>query len=142
MKHYLNMNDTNHSSTNPLLEQVYSILDSRIQFIDYQVENYFNTCTNCDNSASIKELTYHGPSAAKSLMQNYDNLLQFTGQLQDDLKLLQILRAWLKEETVQIVLDLLTNNKYLKYSEDKLEHLLKKEFFILYKREQFRKVFS
>ena len=139
MKHYLNMNDTNHSNTNPLLEQVYSILDSRIQFIDYQVENYFNTCTNCDASGSIEELTYHGPSTARSLMKNFDKLLQFTGQLQDDLKLLQILRAWLKEETLQIVLDLLTNNKYLNYSEDNLEHLLKKEIFIMYKREQIQK---
>ena len=136
MKHYLHLNELNGSSTNPLLEQVYSILDSRIQFIDYQVHNYFNTCTNCDTSASIEELTYHGPSTAKSLMNNLDNLLQFTGQLQDDLKLLQILRTWLKEETVQIVLDLLTNNKYLSYSEDRLEHLLKKEILIMYKREQ------
>ncbi len=137
MKYYLNRNETNHSSTNPLLEQVYSILDSRIQFIDYQVENYFNTCTNCDASTSMEELTYHGPSTAKSLMKNLDDLLQFTGHLQDDLKLLQILQAWLKEETVQIVLDLLTNNKYLSYSEDNLEHLLKKEILIMYKREQF-----
>ena len=142
MKHYLNMNDTNHSSTNPLLEQVYSILDSRIQFIDYQVENYFNTCTNCDASASIEELTYNGPSTAKSLMKNFDKLLQFTGQLQGDLKLLQILRTWLKEETLQMVLDLLTNNKYLNYSEDKLEYLLKKEIFIMYNREQIRKISS
>ena len=132
MKHYLNRNDTNHSATNPLLEQVYSILDSRIQFIDYQVENYFNTCTNYDTSASLEDLTYHGPSAKKSLINNFDNLMQFTGQLQDDLKLLQILRAWLKEETLEIVLDLLTNNKYLNYSEGNLEHLLKKEILMVY----------
>jgi hypothetical protein len=136
MKHYLHLDELNSSNTNPLLEQVYSILDSRIQFIDYQVANYFKSCTNCDNSASIENVKYQGPSTAKSLMNNFENLLQFTGLLQDDLKLLQILRAWLKEETVQIVLDLLTNNKYLNYSENKLEHLLKKEILTLYKREQ------
>lgn len=135
MKHYLHLNGTNPSNTNPLLEQVYSILDSRIQFIDYQVHNYFNTCTNCDASASMEALTYHGPSTTKNLMSNFDSLLQFTGRLQEDLKLLQILRAWLKEETVQIVLDLLTNNKYLSYTGDKLEHLLKKEILIMYQRE-------
>ena len=108
------MNELYSSNTNPLLEQVYSILDSRIQFIDYQVHNYFNDCTNCDTSASIEALAYHGPSTTKSLINNLDNLLQFTGQMQEDLKLLQILRVWLKEETVQVVLDLLTNNKYLK----------------------------
>ena len=73
---------------------------------------------------------------ANQLMNNFDSLLRFTGRLQEDLKLLQILRAWLKEETVQIVLDLLTNNKYLSYSGDKLEHLLKKEILFMYKEEQ------
>ena len=131
------MNDAIHSSANPLLEQVYSILDSRIQFIDYQVHNYFNSCTNCNASENIEAFVYHGPSSTQSLMDNFENLLQFTDQLQGDLKLLQILRAWLKEETVQIVLDLLTNNKYLNYSEDKLEHLLKKEILIMYKNDQF-----
>ena len=130
------MNDAFHSSANPLLEQVYSILDSRIQFIDYQVHNYFNDCTNCDASASIEALAYHGPSTTKTLINNLDNLLQFTGQMQEDLKLLQILRVWLKEETVQIILDLLTNNKYLKYSEDRLVHLLKSQIFMLYNNDQ------
>ena len=136
MKHYLHLYGATPSSNDPLIEQVYSILDSRIQFIDYQVHNYFNSCTNCDASASIEELTYHGPSTSKTLMNNFDSLLRFTGRLQEDLKLLQILRAWLKEETVQIVLDLLTNNKYLSYSGDKLEHLLKKEILFMYKEEQ------
>lgn len=131
------MNDMSHSSTNPLLEQVYSILDSRIQFIDYQVHTYFNDCTNCDASASIEALAYHGPSTTKSMMNNLDNLLQYTGQLQEDLKLLQILRVWLKEETVQVILDLLTNNKYLKYSEDRLVHLLKTEILIMYNSESY-----
>ena len=137
MKHYQPMNDAIHSSANPLLEQVYSILDSRIQFIDYQVHKYFNSCTNRNASENIETFVYHGPSSTESMMDNLENLLQFTDQLQGDLKLLQILRAWLKEETVQIVLDLLTNNKYLNYSEDKLEHLLKKEVLIMYKSDQF-----
>lgn len=136
MKHYLPMNEIVHSNTNPLLEQVYSILDSRIQFIDYQVLKYFNTCTNCDTSTSNEALAYHGPSIKQSLINNLDNLLQYTGQMQEDLKLLQILRVWLKEETVQIVLELLTNNKYLNYSEDRLEHLLEKEILIMFNSEQ------
>ena len=136
MKHYQPMNDAIHSSANPLLEQVYSILDSRIQFIDYQVHTYFNTCTNCDASAPIGALAYHGPSTTQSLINNLDSLLRYTGQLQEDLKFLQILKVWLKEETVQIVLDLLTNNKYLTYSEDKLEHLLEKEILLMFHSKQ------
>lgn len=136
MKHYLHLNEPERSTPDPLLEQVYSILDSRIQYIDYQVQRYFKNCTNCGDAASIETQTYRGPSTSKSLINNFENLLQYTGQLQDDLKLLQILRAWLKEETVQTVLDLLTGNKYLDYSEDRLEHLLKKEILILYRREE------
>ena len=133
MTHYLPMNGfTTRANTNPLLEQVFSILDSRIQFIDYQVQKYFKTCTNTEASTLQDGTAYTGPGISQNIMTNFESMLQFTGQLHGDLKLLQILKAWLKEETVQIILDLLTNNKYLTYSEEKLEHLLKKEVLVFY----------
>ncbi len=132
MEHYLPMEGSIPSSSNPLLEQVYSIIDSRIQFIDFQVNNYFNDCIDNGHSSSTKGITYHGPTITKTLVENFDNLLQFTGQLHADLKLLQILRAWLDDKTVQTILDLLTDNKYLGFSENKLESLLKKEVLVMY----------
>lgn len=136
MEHYLPMEGSIPSYPDPLLEQVYSIIDSRIQFIDFQVNNYFNDCVEPCHSPASENIAYHGPTITKTLVENFDNLLQFTWQLQTDLKLLQILRAWLDEKTVQTILDLLTDNKYLGFSENKLESLLKKEILVMYKAPQ------
>ena len=133
MTHYQNVNGpTIRTSNSPLLEQVFSILDSRIQFIDFQVQRYFNSCTSSINNSSKNEFTYCGPSSSNLLVNNLEQLLNFTEELQNDLKLLQTLKAWLKEETVQDILELLTNNKYLGYSEAKLDHLLKQKALIYY----------
>lgn len=132
MRHYRNTDGAIRSDNSPLLEQVFSILDSRIQFIDYQVQRYFTSCTSTLPSFSDDKLDYSGPSCSGMLVSNLEQLLCFTEKLQQDLKLLQILRAWLKEETVQEILELMTNNKYLSYSEDKLEYLLKEKAQFFY----------
>ena len=125
------------SSFNPLLEQVFSILDSRIQFIDHQVQRYFSSCTADFSSSPSSSIQYSGPTISGLLVDNFDQLLSFTEKLQNDLKLLQILKAWLNEDSVQEILDLLTNNKYLNYSEENLEHLLKEKVLVYYPVEQF-----
>ncbi len=132
MTHYQNTTFIKRVGISPLEEQVYSILDSRIQFIDYQVQSYFNTHTSSTSPSSNEEFSYSGPSSANNLVSNLDQILSYTEKLQNDLKLLQVLRSWLKEETARDVLDLLTNNKYLNYSEETLEHLLKKKALFYY----------
>lgn len=127
MTHYQLVGGTNRATSNPLLEQVFSILDSRIQFIDYQVQRYFNSCTQPKASQMLADDNYCGPSGIQVLMHNFDDLLQYTVRLHDDLKLLQVLRSWLKDETVHQILDLMTDNKYLNYSTGELEHLLRGE---------------
>lgn len=132
MRHYQNTVGEIRSERDPLIEQVYSILDSRIQFIDFQVQRYFQTCTSKISNAPKDDFTYCGPSSSKVLVNNLDQLLSFTEELHNDLKLLQTLKAWLKEETVEDILDLLTNNKYLLFSEENLELLLKKKAVAFY----------
>lgn len=127
MRHYQNTNEASCIELSPLHAQVFSILDSRIQFIDFQVQRYFNSCTNNLAQTSSSQIPYHGPTNNHNLVDNFDALLNYTEKLQNDLKLLQILKTWLKEETVQEVLDLLTNNKYLRFSEESLEQQLKEK---------------
>ncbi|MFT5166540.1 MAG: hypothetical protein ACI8P3_001772 [Saprospiraceae bacterium] len=127
MTHYQNTHGVFRTERDPLIEQVFSILDSRIQFIDFQVQRYFQSCTSDICEAPKNEFTYSGPSSSSILVNNLDQLLNFTEELQNDLKLLQTLKAWLKDETVHDILDLLTNNKYLQYSEEKLDYFLKKK---------------
>lgn len=125
MTHYQNTNGAFRKERDPLIEQVFSILDSRIQFIDFQVQRYFQSCTTGICDAPKNEIAYCGPSSSSTLVNNLDQLLNYTEELHNDLKLLQTLKAWLKEETVHDILDLLTNNKYLQYSEEKLDYFLK-----------------
>ena len=127
MTHYQNTSGLFRVERDPLIEQVFSILDSRIQFIDFQVQRYFQSCTSSICDSPKNESTYCGPSSSNMLVNNFDQLLNFTEELNNDLKLLQTLKAWLKEETVHEILDLLTNNKYLKFSEEKLDFFLKKK---------------
>ena len=117
MRHYRSTTRTYRSGTNPLMEQVFCILDSKIQFIDFKVQRYFNSCTSEFTAEHKNQSTYLGPSSSNSLVNSLEQLLSFTEELQNDLKLLQTLKAWLKEETAQDILDLLTNNKYLSFGQ-------------------------
>ncbi len=126
MRHYQFVDGSPPSGANPLLVQVYEILDSRIQFIDYQVQRYYSQCIS-RTPQKVTDDNYCGPSSIQSLVANFDDLLHYTLRLQDDLKLLQTLRTWLKEETLAAVLDLLTDNKYLNYNGLELESLLQEQ---------------
>lgn len=131
MRHFQNTIPISITDTKPLLEQVFRILDSKIQFIDFQVQRYFNSCT-----ASMKPLATpsdesqqdHAPKP--SLVNNLEQILSFTEKLQNDLKRLQTLKAWLKEETAPEVLCLLTNNHYLSFKEDQLEQVLRQKVLL------------
>ncbi len=96
---------------NPLLQEVYTILDSRIQYIEYQAQNQFKFKKSRENS--------------DSLINNFEQMLSLVKELNRRLKLLQILKSWLKDDTVQIIFQLLTNKKYLNFSEENLEEILK-----------------
>ena len=134
MRHYQNTIRTYSSETTLLMEQVFKILDSRIQFIDFQVQCYFNSCTSEFNE-NLTNQTVPSSSASNSLVNNLDQILRDTEKLQNDLKILQMLKAWLKEETVQDILDLLTNNKYLSFSQENIEYLLKQKVLMHHKLE-------
>ncbi len=127
MRHYRPKNSALPSKQTPLLTQTFLILDSKIQYIDHQVQSYFElyTCSSSsgsDSSNTLKE---------QSFVQNLDSILGYVETLQTNLKLLQILRAWLKEETVSEIYALLNSNAYSNYSEEKLEKILKQKALYL-----------
>ena len=106
----------------PLMEQVYTILDSRIQYIEYQAKNQcrFQQVDPCpSNEVNDK------PLASDLLIQNFDKMLSYLQDLNQSLKLLQILKSWLKDDNVQTVFNLLTNRNYLNFTEEGLENYLK-----------------
>jgi len=135
MKHYQRITSVSNTGTNHLLEQVFSILDSKIQFIDFQVQRYFDAHTTAMANLPESLITTKDTTNASCLVNNLDQILTFTASLQNDLKLLQILKAWLKEETASEILRLITDNHYLSFEEEQLEEVLKQRVLLHYKME-------
>lgn len=88
-----------------LASTVFSILDSRIQFLEYQINVQFDP---------QKQVNTNHLSA-------YEQLMEFYSKTSTALKLLQILKEWVCERNASIILDLLQDDAYLSYSENQLE---------------------
>ncbi|MDG1434497.1 MAG: hypothetical protein P8M17_01035 [Saprospiraceae bacterium] len=92
-------------SDSSLASTVFSILDSRIQFLEYQINLQF-TLQN---------------KSAKNQLTAYEKLMVFYEKTSDALKLLQILKEWVRADNAFIIFNLLQNDEYLNYSETQLE---------------------
>lgn len=127
MRHYRPKNSVMPSKQTTLLKQTFLILDSKIQYINHQVQNYFEhyTCSS-SNAANTSPLTQ-----STTFVKNLDDILTYVESLQTNLKLLQLLRAWLQEETAPEIYALLSSNTYSDYSEEKLEKILKQKALYL-----------
>jgi len=106
-----------------LKETVFAIIDSRIQFIEYQQNSLLKdyTQTPLAESKSVKE-----PSIPtdRSLAGRLDIMIEKIELFSKRLKFLLILRSHLSKENATIILNLLTNNQYLDYSPDHLKETL------------------
>ncbi len=112
-----------------LLKDVYSIIDSRIQYIEYQAHCRLKHSISDGGHSTSDHAPNAGPrSTSDMLANNFDKMMHFVNGLTMPLKLLQILKSWLREDNVSLIMTLLYNNNYLQYSEDHLEELLKKEY--------------
>lgn len=119
MRHYLQMKAAMPLEKTALFKQTYLIIDSKMQYIDFQIQQYFENCT-CPVSFD-KAKTKDKPG----LFHNLDKILKYVDSLRHDLELLQILKVWLKEETAEQIYGLLKDNAYVNYSSEKLEALLR-----------------
>jgi len=97
---------TNHRAS--LASTVFSILDSRIQFLEYQIKVQFDP----QNQGS------------KNHLSAYEQLMNFYNKTCKALKLLQILKVWVRESNAAIILNLLNEDSYLNYSENQLERMV------------------
>lgn len=93
-----------------LKEAVYAIIDSRIQFIEYEQKNIV------DQHSGLNE--------------QLENLIKKIEQFSRSLKLLLLLRSNLKQDNANTILDLLTNSKYLGYSVEHLSQILQTNTYL------------
>ena len=128
MKHQYNSGQLLKLSPQLIIKDVYSIIDSRIQYIEYQAHcRLRNSISNSLRESSCEVSITSNDNTSAMLATNFDQMLTFVSGLEIPLKLLQILRTWLSEDNLALVMSLLYNNTYLKYSEDHLEKMLKEE---------------
>lgn len=128
MKHQYNSGQLPKLSPQLIIKDVYSIIDSRIQYIEYQAHcRLRNSISNSVRESSCEISIASNDNTSAMLASNFDQMLTFVSGLEMPLKLLQILRTWLREDNLALVMSLLYNNTYLKYSEDHLEKMLKEE---------------
>ena len=92
-----------------LAPTVFSILDSKIQFLEYQIHTQFDPNMQTNSNYLIA----------------YEKLMDFYGEKCAALKLLQILKEWVKEDNASLIFNLLQNDEYLKYSESRLEEMVR-----------------
>ncbi|MEM9919642.1 MAG: hypothetical protein AAF990_16215 [Bacteroidota bacterium] len=112
-----------------LTDQVFAIIDSRIQYLEYENDRMLTGCFEKkppEETAAIKPTTIERPKKkdAGRMINNFDSLLAHARNTGHSLKLLFFLRTHLLRENARVVLDLLTNNRYLKYNEEHLGFLL------------------
>ncbi len=95
-----------------LIEAVFAIIDSRIQFVEYEQQNVVNQ------------------HAQHQLNEQLEQLIKKIEQFSRTLKLLLILRTNLKKDNANTILDLLTNGKFLSYSVEHLTEVLEHNSYL------------
>lgn len=100
-------------SQSTLASTVFSILDSRIQFLEYQINVQFAP----QNQSSQNHLEV------------YEEFMDFYAKTSKALKLLQILKEWVRTDNASAIFHLLQNDEYLNYSENQLERKIKINVF-------------
>jgi len=104
---------------NQLASTVYSILDSRIQFLEHQLE---------DQTEAPIQLSKSG-----CFITQYEKLMALHAKINKVLKQLQVLRAWVKTENASLIMELLNNDTYMSYPEPQLEAMIQMKEIQLYK---------
>lgn len=105
-------NATNQAQST-LASTVFSILDSRIQFLEYQINVQFAP----QNQSSQNHLAV------------YEEFMNFYEKTSRALKLLQILKEWVRADNASTIFQLLQNDEYLNYSENQLEQKIRIKTF-------------
>lgn len=98
-----------------LAPTVFSILDSRIQFLEYQIKVQFDPKNQ----------------GVQNHLLAYDQLMVFYKKTCTALKLLQILKEWVRDSNAAIILNLLHEDSYLNYSEKQLERMVENRAYDL-----------
>lgn len=112
-----------------LTEQVYGIIDSKIQYIDYQTEMVTSSFVDINSlsNPSRKNNLADSLQVMDSIMANNSRILEKLQEFSATVKLLLLLRNELSTINAPQILDLLTDNKYVQLTDQELKVFLEKQ---------------
>lgn len=101
-------------------EHVYGIIDSKIQFLDFQIKEMIKTkLGKSSQEFMIQEECFHSPD---NLMD--DKILDFLEAYSRNISLLLLMRTTLTYLSAETAFHLLTNDKYMDFTENQLRTIL------------------
>ncbi|MEL6635545.1 MAG: hypothetical protein AAFW73_01165 [Bacteroidota bacterium] len=112
-----------------LIDRVYEIIDSKIQYIDYQTELVTSSFVDI-NTLGIdpaRDTIGRGASITRSIMANNRRILEKISEFSATTKLLLVLRAELDHANAPAILELLTDNKFIQLTDQELQALLQRD---------------
>jgi len=105
-----------------MVEHVYGIIDSKLQFLDYQIKetikNQFGDLPN-----EIQERNFLGPNIPPSIDESH-KILDTIEAYSKSLRLLLLMRTTLTYLSAETAFYLLTSERYLDFSEQQLRVIL------------------
>ncbi len=116
--------------SNPLelIDRIYEIIDSKIQYIDYQTEMVTSSFIDI-NTLGIdpsRDAIGRGASITQSIMANNRRILEKISEFSATTKLLLVLRSELEGTNAPVILELLTDNKFIQLTDQELQQLIKR----------------
>jgi len=94
-----------------LIETVFAIIDSRIQFIEYEQNSLLKDYKNSPPDNTSKQLS-ESEIFNLQLSSKLDKMIEKIEAFSKHLRLLTILRSHLKADNANLIFNLLTNNHY------------------------------
>jgi len=119
--------EENPISKEDLIKDLFGIIDTKIQYIEYQTEIVTSSFVDLSMlSQSSKNTGFgNGQQVEESIMANNKRILFKLSEFSATVKLLLLLRNQLEAANALIILDLLTDNRFTQLTDQELEQVIK-----------------
>jgi len=116
---------TNYAYNFSIIENIYAIIDSKLQYLEYQTKRLIQVILDLDSTNTIPDNEPIDPQTLQSMMIEDELVLVHIEKTSSIKKMLIILRTQLTNANASLIFKLLSGDEFLKYNEKGLKALLK-----------------
>ncbi len=109
-----------------MVEHVYGIIDSKIQFMDFQIKEMIKTRIG---KSQHETMIQEGYLPSLNDFPNDDRILDFLEAYSRNISLLLLMRTSLTYLSAETTFHLLTNDKYMDFTENQLRTVLEEALY-------------